>query len=226
MNIKFKRPKIAPSILDSDFSRLGEQVKIVEKTGVEILHIDVMDGHFVPNISIGPVVVKSVRRITELFLDVHLMIENPENYIDAFVNAGADNLTVHQEACDDLGIVIRRIKDHNIKAGVAIKPKTPVSSITNIIEEIDLLLIMSVEPGFGGQKFIPGTLSKLSQAQELVQSKNLKSVDIEVDGGISIKNIKEISDAGAEIFVVGSAIYGAQNPAAVIKQMQKKIEVE
>ena len=216
-----KRRKIAPSILAADFSRLGKQIKLVERAGIEMIHVDVMDGHFVPNISIGPVVVSSVRKITDLTLDVHLMIENPEDYINAFVKAGADIITVHLEACMDLNAVIKQIKDHNIKAGVSIKPKTPVSAVENFLEKIDLLLIMSVEPGFGGQKFIPNSLDKLREVQSLIQSVNLTHVDVEVDGGIYLDNIKEVSDAGAEILVSGSGIFSTKDPAQSIKDMYR-----
>jgi len=216
-----KQRKIAPSILAADFSRLCEQIKLVEKGGAEIIHVDVMDGHFVPNISIGPPVVSSVRKCTKLFLDVHLMITHPLDYIDAFVKAGADNITFHVEADDDVRDVINKIKSHNIKAGISIKPATSVSVVKDYIELVDLFLIMSVEPGFGGQKFITESLDKLREAQELLISKNLPHVDIEVDGGVGLENIKQISDAGAEIIVAGSEIFKADDPAKQFEDMNR-----
>jgi len=215
-----KKRKIAPSILAADFSRLCEQIKLVEKAGAEISHVDVMDGHFVPNITIGPAVVKSIRMCTDLFLDVHLMIEHPLNFIDAFAKAGANNITFHIEAADDVGAVIDKIKSHNINAGLSVKPATAVAAVKEYINRIDLFLIMSVEPGFGGQSFIENSLEKLKEAQEMIQSGNL-NVDIEVDGGVNPENIQEISRAGAEILVAGSEIFGADNPTRRFEEMHK-----
>jgi len=178
-----------------------------------------MDGHFVPNISIGPPVVKSLRAATNLFLDVHLMIENPDRYIEAFVNAGADNITVHVETCGDLPTVIKSIKDKNIKAGITLKPDTPLSTLDSILEQIDLVLIMAVHPGFGGQKFIPESLDRISQIRAKLDSRNLTHVNVEVDGGVGIDNINMISDAGADILVAGSAVFGSKNPSSIIKEM-------
>lgn len=216
--------KIAPSILSANFAQLGADVAMVEQAGAEVIHVDVMDGHFVPNITIGPLVVEAIRPITQLPLDVHLMIENPGNYIDAFAKAGADYITVHQEATPHLHRVIQSIKEKNIKAGVALNPATPLSSIEHVFSDIDLLLIMSVNPGFGGQKFIPSALTKLKQAQEMKQSLGLHQIEIEVDGGVNLENIKQISDAGAEILVAGSAIYNASNPKKVVYEMLKRVE--
>ncbi|KAA3613079.1 MAG: ribulose-phosphate 3-epimerase [Calditrichaeota bacterium] len=216
-----KNRKIAPSILSADFAKLGEQVKLVEDGGAGVIHVDVMDGHFVPNITIGPFIVKALRPVTQLPLDVHLMIENPGDYIDAFAKAGADYLTVHEEACTHLHRVIQSIKEKGVKAGIALNPHTPVSSIEEIVEDIDLILIMSVNPGFGGQKFISNALNKLRQTQQLLNDRGLNHIEVEVDGGVKIDNIKEISDAGAEIIVSGSGIYNTENPAATIQEMLK-----
>jgi ribulose-phosphate 3-epimerase len=216
-----KKRKIAPSILAADFSWLCEQIHLVEKGGAELIHVDVMDGHFVPNITVGPVVVSSIRKCTDKFLDVHLMIENPGNYIDAFAKAGADNITFHIEATDDPAAVIKKIKTHNIRAGISIKPATPLSVLHEYIHQIDLLLIMSVEPGFGGQKFISASLDKLRQAQILLKSNNLTNVDIEVDGGVDLQNIKEIVDAGADIIVAGSEIFHSKDPTKKVQEMYR-----
>jgi len=216
-----KKRKIAPSILSADFARLGEQVKMVEDGGAGLIHVDVMDGHFVPNITIGPLIVKALRPITNLPLDVHLMIENPGDYINAFAVAGADYLTVHVEACTHLHRVIQAIKEKGVKAGVALNPHTPVSVLEEIVSEIDLILIMSVNPGFGEQQFIPNALHKLKQTQQLLLDRGLTHIEVEVDGGVNLDNIKEISDAGAELIVSGSSIYNTANPAQTIKDMLK-----
>jgi ribulose-phosphate 3-epimerase len=211
--------KIAPSILSADFANLGEQVKLVEAGGAGIIHVDVMDGHFVPNITIGPLIVEALRPVTKLPLDVHLMIENPGNYIEAFAKAGADYLTFHVEACTHLHRVIQSIKENNVKAGVALNPHTPISSIEEIVDELDLILIMSVNPGFGGQKFIPRALDRLRRTQQLLKNRGLSHIEVEVDGGVNLDNIKEISDAGAELIVSGSSIYNTEDPAKTIKEM-------
>ncbi len=216
-----KSRKIAPSILAADFANLGEQVKLVDKGGAGVIHVDVMDGHFVPNITIGPLVVKALKRVTKLPLDVHLMIENAADYIDAFAKAGADYLTVHVEACPHLHRIIQAIKEKNIKAGVALNPHTPLASIEEIIDDLDLVLIMSVNPGFGGQSFIPQTLNKLRQTQQILKNRGLSHIDVEVDGGVKLDNIKEISDAGADIIVSGSGIYHTENPIRTIQEMLK-----
>jgi ribulose-phosphate 3-epimerase len=218
-----KKRKIAPSILAADFSKLGQQVKMVEEGGAEVIHVDVMDGHFVPNITIGPLIVKALRPVTNLPLDVHLMIENPGNYIDAFAKAGADYLTVHVEACPHLHRVIQAIKEKNVKAGVALNPHTPLSSISDIIEEVDLVLIMSVNPGFGGQRFIPNALNKLRATQQLLIERGLTHIEVEVDGGVKMENIKAISDAGAELIVSGSGVYKTEDPQKTIKEMLKVV---
>ncbi len=215
--------KIAPSILAANFAHLGQQVKMVEEGGAELIHVDVMDGHFVPNLTIGPLIVKALRPVTNLPLDVHLMIENPGNYIDAFAKAGADYLTVHVEACPHLHRVIQAIKEKNVKAGVALNPHTPLSSISDIIEEVDLVLIMSVNPGFGGQRFIPNALNKLRATQQLLIERGLTHIEVEVDGGVKMENIKAISDAGAELIVSGSGVYKTEDPQKTIKEMLKVV---
>lgn len=220
----YKKRKIAPSILAADFARLAKDIELVEKAGADLIHVDVMDGHFVPNISIGVPVVSSIRKVTNLPLDVHLMIENPADYIDAFVGAGADYLTVHLEACISLPNVLKAIKNKKIKAGVAINPSTPVESLDhNFLVDVDLILIMAVNPGFGGQKFIPETLDRLRQAQSIIQRRGLTRIEVETDGGIMIENIKDVAEAGAEILVCGSGIYNTNNPQETILKMKTLI---
>lgn len=218
-----KTKKIAPSILSADFWKLGEEVKLVEEGGADILHFDVMDGHYVPNITIGPLVANSIKGKTSMPIDVHLMIENPGNYLEAFIKAGADYLTVHQEASKHLHRDIQVIKAAGVKAGVSLNPATPLHVLDDIIEELDLILIMSVNPGFGGQKFIPYTLKKLRDLSQILKERNLEHIEIEVDGGVKADNIASIAEAGADILVAGSAIYGADDPKAVIAQMKSLI---
>lgn len=217
MNNKTK--KLAPSILSADFGHLASQVKTVERAGANLIHVDVMDGHFVPNITIGPLVVKALRPVTQLPLDVHLMIENPERFIADFAKAGADYITVHVEACTHLHRVLQQIKEMNIKAGVSLNPHTPLSTIEHVLDQLDLILIMSVNPGFGGQKFIPESLKKLTQTRDLIEKNGFQNIEIEVDGGVSLENIKEITDAGADILVAGSAIFASGDPAKTTKEM-------
>ncbi|MCB9059603.1 MAG: ribulose-phosphate 3-epimerase [Calditrichae bacterium] len=214
-----KTKRIAPSILSADFARLAEQVKTVEQAGADIIHVDVMDGHFVPNITIGPLVVKALRPVTKLPMDVHLMIENPDRYIEAFAKAGADYITVHVEACTHLHRVLQQIKELNVKAGVSLNPHTPVSMIKHVLDQLDLILVMSVNPGFGGQKFIPESLKKLNQTRDLIEKSGFRNIEIEVDGGVSMENIKEIANAGADILVAGSAIFASADPAKTTKEM-------
>lgn len=211
--------KIAPSILSADFSRLGEEILAVEAAGADWIHIDVMDGHFVPNITIGPGPVKSLRKITKLPFDVHLMIENPERYIDSFADAGSDVITVHVEAARHLHRLIAQIKERGIKAGVSLNPATPLVEVEPILGDIDVLLIMTVNPGFGGQKFIEQSLPKIRKARELVNS-TAPGVAIEVDGGVTIDNIASIAEAGADIFVAGAAVFGSANYAKTIGAMK------
>jgi len=213
--------KIAPSILSADFARLEEDVKKVEAGGADLLHIDVMDGHFVPNITIGPLIVQALRPRTKLPLDVHLMVENPERYIDAFAEAGADYLTVQVEACVHLHRVLQVIKSAGMKAGVALNPHSPLSTIEEVLSDLDLILIMSVNPGFGGQKFIPESLDKLRRTQKLLRQRGFTDIEIEVDGGVKLENAREIVEAGAEILVSGSGIFGTPDPAETIKEFKK-----
>ena len=206
--------KIAPSILSADFSKLGEEIKDVEKGGADYIHVDVMDGHFVPNITIGPLIVEAIRPITSLPLDVHLMIENPDNYIPTFAQAGADIITVHVEACPHLHRTIQLIKSHGIKAGIVLNPHTPVSVIEHVLEDIDMVLLMTVNPGFGGQKFIHSVLPKIKQVADMVKERNLE-VEIEVDGGVNAETARLCVEAGANVLVAGSAVY---NQKTAVKQ--------
>lgn len=202
--------KIAPSILSADFSKLGDEIKDVEKGGADYIHVDVMDGHFVPNITIGPLIVEAIKPITTLPLDVHLMIENPDNYIQAFAGAGASIITVHQETCVHLHRTLQLIKDAGVKAGVVINPATPVEMIKDILPEVDLVLIMSVNPGFGGQSFIQHAVQKIEQVKNYREQLNL-SFEIEVDGGVNVDTAKSCTDAGADVLVAGSAIFNKNN---------------
>lgn len=202
--------RIAPSILSADFSRLEEQIKLVEEGGADFIHLDVMDGHFVPNITFGAPVIKKLRKATKVPFDVHLMIENPDQFIKDFVEAGADIITVHQEACIHLHRTIQHIKSFGIKAGVALNPSTSIESIKYIIDEIDMVLIMTVNPGFGGQSFIGQMKDKIIDLRKLINNHNL-SIDIQVDGGIKLDNIKEVESYGANIFVAGSAIFNSKD---------------
>ena len=211
--------KIAPSILSADFSRLGEEIKAVEKAGADLIHVDIMDGHYVPNLTIGPGVVSSLRKTTALPFDVHLMIEDPDRYIDAFADAGSNILTVHAEAVVHLHRTVHYIKGKGIRAGVSLNPSTPLSCIEEILPDIDLLLIMTVNPGFGGQKFIAGMLPKIRKARELAQSRGL-GLAIEVDGGVTPDNIGTLAEAGADIFVAGAAIFGSPSYSDTITRMK------
>jgi len=207
--------KLAPSILSADFSRLGDQVKLVEKSGVEYLHIDVMDGHFVPNITIGPLIVEALRPHSKLIFDVHLMIENPDRYIAGFVKAGADIITVHAETCPHLHRSIQNIKASGAKAGVALNPATPLNAIEYVLNNLEMVLLMSVNPGFGGQKFIPEVMPKISALTDMIKQTG-KNIDIQIDGGINSQNAAEVVRAGANVLVAGSAIFAAPDiPAAV-----------
>jgi ribulose-phosphate 3-epimerase len=210
---------IAPSILSADFTRLAEEIRAVEQAGADLVHIDVMDGHFVPNITIGPLVVKAARKATKLPLDVHLMIENPDRYIPDFARAGANIITIHAEASKNLDEDIELIKMNNVKPGVVVNPATPVESIFHLLDKVAMVLIMSVNPGFEGQKFMPEVLPKIKALKSLVVSRKL-SVDIEVDGGISLETAKEVIKAGANVLVAGSAIFYSKNYAATIKKLR------
>jgi len=210
-----RRVLIAPSILSADFSRLGEEVRAVEAAGADWMHLDVMDGHFVPNLTIGPGIVKAVDRVTNLPLDVHLMIDNPADFIEEFAKAGADYLVVHQEGQPHLHRLVGRIRELGVKAGVALNPSTPLSTLADILPEIDLLLIMSVNPGFGGQSFIPGALAKLRAAREMIDRVN-PAVLLEIDGGIKADNAAAVREAGVDAIVSGSGIYGHSDYRAMI----------
>lgn len=212
--------KIAPSILASDFSKLGEEIRKVEAAGADIIHIDVMDGHFVPNITIGPPVVMSVRNITRLPFDVHLMIENPDNYIDAFADAGADLISVHVECCTHLHRTVQNIRQRGLKAAVALNPATSLSTVEWIAGEVDMILIMTVNPGFGGQAFIESMTCKVRELRNFA-TRNGITLDIEVDGGIDLTNIRVISEAGANVIVAGSTIFKAPDTAAIIKSLRE-----
>ena len=205
--------KISPSILSADFTRLADQVREAEEAGVDYIHVDVMDGHFVPNITIGPLVVKALRPITKLPLDVHLMIENPEFYIEDFSKAGADIITVHQEATPHLHRTIQKIHDLGIKAGVSINPSTSVRTLDEIICDVDLILVMSVNPGFGGQSYIHSCTNKIRKVREMLDDRGV-SADLEVDGGVNVDTVNEVISAGANAFVAGSAIFNDKNSVA------------
>ena len=212
--------KIAPSILSADFARLGEEVKAVEKAGADYIHVDVMDGHFVPNITIGPLVVDGVKKSTSLPIDVHLMIENPDLFINDFARAGSDIITVHVEAVNHLHRSIQLIRDAGCKTGVSLNPATPLASIEYVLADLDMVLIMSVNPGFGGQKFITGVLPKIKKLREMITERGL-NIDIEVDGGVNSKTIGSVSAAGANIFVAGSAIFSKDDYAEAIRAIRE-----
>lgn len=205
-------PIIAPSILAADFSILKKQIQEAEKAGADWFHLDIMDGHFVPNISFGPMIVDAVNKITNLFLDVHLMISDPDKYVADFVNAGADQITVHSEATPHLHRTVQLIKSHNVKVGVALNPATPVNHLENVLIEIDLVLVMSVNPGFGGQKFIPEVLNKIEKISKMI-SISQRKINLEVDGGVDVETTPSIIAAGANVLVAGSAIFGKKNIA-------------
>ncbi|TWT07479.1 ribulose-phosphate 3-epimerase [Planococcus sp. CPCC 101016] len=212
--------KIAPSILAADFSKLGEEVLEVEKAGADWIHIDVMDGHFVPNISFGAVVMDAVRPLTKLPFDVHLMIENPDRYIEEFAKAGADYITVHVEACPHLHRTIQLIRSFGVKPGVVLNPHTPVETIQHVLEDIDLVLFMTVNPGFGGQKFIHSVVPKVKQLSDIIKEKGL-SIEIEIDGGINEETIVPCAEAGATVFVAGSAIYSKKDRTQALQAIRK-----
>jgi len=212
---------IAPSILSANFTRLAEDIKKVEKAGADWLHIDVMDGQFVPNITIGPQVVADIRKITDLFLDVHLMIEKPETLIPEFINAGADLITVHLEACSHLHRIIHMIKKSGVKTGVAINPATPAIMLEDIIGDLDLILVMSVNPGFGGQKFIPGVIKKIEKIKEMKHS-NLNQFYLQVDGGINNVTAPQVIMAGCNVLVAGSYIFSSPDIAGAIKSLRRQ----
>lgn len=216
---------IAPSILSADFARLAEEVKKIEDAGADMLHIDVMDGHFVPNITIGPAVVESLRQVSSLEFDVHLMIENPEKYVEAFAKAGADHITVHLEATKHIHRVVQQLKTIGVSAGVALNPATSLEPLTYILQDLDMILLMTVNPGFGGQSFIPAVLPKIVALSGILQEVN-PLCRIEVDGGINIDTARLVSRAGAEILVAGAAVFGSADPGKAIEDILKAAREE
>ncbi|CUB24741.1 Ribulose-phosphate 3-epimerase [Bacillus subtilis] len=212
--------KVAPSILSADFAALGNEIKDVEKGGADCIHIDVMDGHFVPNITIGALIVEAVRPVTDLPLDVHLMIEEPDRYIPAFAKAGADILSVHAEACPHLHRTIQLIKEQGVKAGVVLNPHTPVQVIEHVFDDLDLVLLMTVNPGFGGQKFIHSVLPKIIEVKRMADERGKKDLLIEVDGGVNKETAPLVIEAGANLLVAGSAVYGQSDRKKAISEIR------
>lgn len=215
--------KIAPSILSADFACLGDEIKAIEAGGADYVHVDVMDGHFVPNITIGSLIVDAIRPVTDLPLDVHLMIENPDLYIPDFAKAGADIIVVHAEACTHLHRTIQLIKSLGKKAGVSLNPATSLSALDMILPELDLVLLMTVNPGFGGQSFIDAVLPKITELRQRITATGLP-IELEVDGGVKVDNIEKVAAAGADVFVAGSAVFGSDDYAATIAQLRRNAE--
>ncbi|MFS0915712.1 ribulose-phosphate 3-epimerase [Brevibacillus sp. 179-C 1.1 NHS] len=214
--------KIAPSILSADFARLGEEILDVEKGGADWIHVDVMDGHFVPNITIGPLIVDAIRPVTKLPLDVHLMIEEPDRYIPQFAKSGADWITVHQEACRHLHRTLHLIKEHGVKAGVVLNPATPISTIEPVLADLDMVLLMTVNPGFGGQKFIHSVVSKIAQLRQMLNERGLGHVEIEIDGGVNAETARLCEEAGATVLVAGSAVFNQVDRGQAITAIRGK----
>ncbi|MDD2389527.1 MAG: ribulose-phosphate 3-epimerase [Desulfobacterales bacterium] len=213
---------IAPSILSADFSKLGKEITSVEKAGADWIHVDVMDGHFVPNITMGPIVVSAVKRVTSLPIDVHLMIEQPDRYIPDFATAGASWISVQVEACTHLNRTVQLIKDSGAKAGVVLNPATSLTSLDWILDDLDYVLLMSVNPGFGGQSFIPNCLEKINMLRKMIQARGLSTL-IEIDGGVNENNIRDISRAGVDVFVAGSAVFGNPDYVTAIETLRKNL---
>jgi len=213
---------VAPSILSADFSKLGDEIRSVEAAGADWIHVDVMDGHFVPNITMGPLIVDAVRQVTALPIDVHLMIENPDRYVTDFANAGASLISVHVEACTHLNLTVQKIKEAGLQAGAVLNPTTAVDSLQWVLEYIDLVLIMSVNPGFGGQAFIPNSVDKIRNVHQMLEERDL-TVFLEVDGGVNDRTISSVAGAGANVFVAGSAVFGNKDYAKAIRQLRKRM---
>ena len=213
--------KVAPSILSADFSKLGEEIMKIDQAGADMIHIDVMDGHFVPNLTLGAPIVKALRTVTKLPFDVHLMINNPENLIDDFIAAGADIITIHIEAANHLHRLVQKVKSSGVKVAVSLNPATPLNTLEEIIPELDKVLLMSVIPGFGGQSFIPATLNKIARLKEMIDAKKLK-IDIQVDGGINLETAPKVIKHGANILVAGSAVYGSNDIKGTIAQLKQQ----
>jgi ribulose-phosphate 3-epimerase len=211
--------KIAPSILSADFSKLGEEVALLDKGGADYIHIDVMDAHFVPNLTIGPLVVNAIRKTTKVPFDVHLMMDNPMDFVDDFIQAGADSITLHAEVLPHLHRSISYLKDKGVKAAVALNPSTPLHGLEYVLRDLDMVLLMTVNPGFGGQKFIPAMLDKIRDLRAMMEEQQVHA-DIQVDGGISLANINEVVKAGASCIVAGSSVFSAPDPAAMIQMMR------
>ena len=213
--------KVAPSILSADFSKLGEEIIKIDQAGADMIHIDVMDGHFVPNLTLGAPIVKALRTVTKLPFDVHLMINNPENLIDDFIAAGADIITIHIEAANHLHSLVQKVKSSGVKVAVSLNPATPLNTLEEILPELDMVLLMSVNPGFGGQSFIPATLNKIARLKEMIDAKKLK-IDIQVDGGINLETAPKVIKHGANILVAGSAVYGSNDIKGTIAQLKQQ----
>ena len=215
--------KLSPSILSADFSRLKDEIQAVEEAGADYIHIDVMDGHFVPNITIGPMVVEAVKKITSLPLDVHLMISDPDKYIEDFIKAGSNLLSVHVETCPHLQRTVTYIRDKGVQPAVVLNPSTALYTLEYILEELDMVLLMTVNPGFGGQKFIPGMIPKIKKLRRLIDESQL-SIELEVDGGVNLENIGLVSQAGADVVVSGSAVFKSADCRETVREMKKKME--
>ncbi|MEI6125649.1 MAG: ribulose-phosphate 3-epimerase [Pseudomonadota bacterium] len=216
------KKKIAPSILSADFSCLGKEIQAMEQAGADYIHLDVMDGHFVPNLTVGPLIVEAARKVTKLPLDVHLMIESPDAYIPAFAKAGSSIITVHAEACYHLQRILQAIKELGIQPAVALNPATPLCVLDHVLDDVEMILIMTVNPGFGGQKFIASMLHKIKSLKEMIARAG-RDIAIEVDGGIVVKNIREVSQAGADVFVSGSGIFNTPDYKNTISEMKRLI---
>ncbi len=214
--------KLAPSILSADFSRLGEEIKAVEEAGADYIHIDIMDGHFVPNITVGPLVVETAKAVTTLPLDVHLMISEPDRYVQDFIKAGSDLLSVHVETCPHLQRTLTYIRELGGKPAAVVNPATPISTLENVLDDLDMVLLMTVNPGFGGQNFIPTMLPKIKQMRKLIDEKKLP-IELEVDGGVTLENISRISEAGADVVVAGSAVYKSKDCRETVRLMKEKL---